>query len=232
MSEAVGTAPQSAQVDKRAVLAIIKALAKARRFVVPHSDIENELYAIIKQGMGKEIKDLDAVMKMINASIDAMIALIDTIEAGAIKHAYLIEDRVIFSLRKLSSKQLRILKEIARLYSAPGYDGCNGWVDTPRQIVEVDNIIHNMVKFWNDPCNGVVRPAEVAYRLAVDYGLNVRKIGTYPYMRIFRYTVYSIEDSVLVKKIPLQCICKEKVWTCEEWEFAEPSDVQNNEGDG
>jgi hypothetical protein len=229
MSEAVGTAPQSARVDKRAVLAIIKALAKVRRFVVPSSVIENELGAIFEHEMGK---DFDAVMEIINASIDAMIALTNAIEAGAIKHAYLVENRVIFSLRKLSSKQLRILKEIARLYSAPGYDGCNGWVDTPKQITEVDNIIHNMVKFWNDPCNGVVRPAEVAYRLAVDYGLNVKKIGTYPYMRIFRYTVYSIEDSVLVKKIPLQCICGKKVWTCKEWEFAEPSDVQNNWGDG
>jgi hypothetical protein len=217
MSEAT----QARQVDRRAILAVIKALARTKRLVVPLDVVEEELSEMIED-YGKR-KDL-------------LLGLIDAINANVADYMYLVHGRLVISPRKLSEEELQVLHEIAKLYKYKPYDGRN-------RETTVDNVIHNLVRLWHDPCFGMTNAAEAAYYLAKEYGLGIKEVMNTVRKdpRGYGTIVYSIEDSILVSETYTPCFCDEEERSndcCEEggdcgwWEFVEPNEAQASQQGG
>ena len=212
MSEAVSEAQQAAQVDKRVVLAVIKALARTRRLVVPREVVEEELR--------KTIKDEDELWELLyeldfNESIR--------------KHVYPFYDWLVISPRELSDKQLAVLSELGRLYNFEktfDYEPFEGYKDA------IINVIHALVKKWNDPCFGLVSAAEAAYDLAVFNGLDTKEVMNMRRKDGYGTTVYGIEDSILVSVSFFPCLCGEERGDCMKWEFEGSNETQSNEVGG
>ena len=218
MGEVVSETQKAGQVDKRVVLAIIKALARTKRLVVPFDVVEEELSELIEDYGKRE---------------DLLLGLIDAINAGVADHMYLVHGRLVISPRKLSEEELQVLYKIAQLYEYKPYDGRN-------RETTVDNVIHNLVRLWHDPCFGMTNAAEAAYYLAEEYGLGIKEVMNTVRKdpRGYGTIVYNIEDSILVSETYTPCFCSEEERSndcCEEggdcgwWEFVEPSETQTSQ---
>jgi hypothetical protein len=215
MNETVNETPQAKQVDKRVVLAIIKALARTRKVVVPLEVVEEEL--------AKIIEDYDERERV-------MLELMEAIDTGVVRDMYLVRGRLVISPRELSEEGVQTLQEVAKLYEFKAYDGYD-------RETEVDNVIHNLIRMWGDPCFGTTNAARAAYILALEYGLGTKEVMNMWGKDGYGTAVYSIKDSILVSETLTPCFCGEEEENndcCEEggdcgwWEFVEPSETQNN----
>ena len=167
-----------AQIDRREVIAIIRALAKVRKFVVRYGEIREELSAMIEDDEEYyKVEDM----------------LYEHISEGRIKHAYKIYDDVdgsdgdviVVAPKELSAQQLATLEELARLYEFAKYDGSD-------DRAEIDAVIHNLVKMWFSSCTRVSSPAEAIYALAREYGLRVEeddRLDSFSYRGNIYYSV-------------------------------------------
>jgi hypothetical protein len=165
---AVGAGPATEQapagVDKRVVEAIIRAITKRRSFVVWYGDIYDELRSLID--------DDDEFHKIENE-------LYEDIFNGKIKNVYRFWgtcddsecDIIVASPATLDENQLKILKELAELYSFKGYDGDR------YEREELTQTIHNLIKMWSSSCLKMSSPAETVYMLAENYGLEIEEEG-------------------------------------------------------
>ena len=150
------------QIDKRAVIAIARAITKRRSFVVWYGDIYDELRSLID--------DDDEFHEIENK-------LYEDIVDGKIKNVYRFWgtcddsecDIIAVSPIELDENQLKMLKELAELYSFKGYDGDR---DERRELTLV---LHNLVKMWASGCLKLSGPAEAVYELAKNYGLEIKE---------------------------------------------------------
>lgn len=210
MGEVVSETQKAGQVDKRVVLAIIKALMRVGKLVVPREVVEEELRQMVKNDdeFWELLYELDFSESMR-------------------KHVYPFYDWLVTSPRKLSDEQLATLNELGRLYNFEktfDYEPFEGYKDA------IINVVHTLIKMWNDPCFGLVSAAEAAYDLAVFNGLDTKKVEDTLHKDPdgIGHITYSIEDSILVSMSLSPCICGEERGDCTKWEFVEPSKVQNN----
>jgi len=205
------------QVDKRAITAVIKALARVKRLVVPLDVVEEELSKMVEDYNERE---------------QLLLGLKEAINAGAAAHVYLMHNRLVIPMWELSEEMLQFLHKIAQLYKYKHYDG---------DKTEVDNVIHNLIKMWDDPCFGMANAAEAAYYLAKEYGLGIKEVKDMRSEDGYGTVVYSIEDSILVSETFAPCPCDEEkrrndcceaggdcVWR----EFVEPSEAQASQQGG
>ena len=149
-------------VDKREIMAIIKAVAKRRSFVVWYGDIYDELRGLIE--------DDDEFHEIENK-------LYEDVVEGRIKNVYRFWgpcgdsecDIVVVSPHELSSDKLKIVEELTRLYSFKRYDGDRD------EREELTQTIHNLIKMWSSTCLKVSSPAEAVFTLAKSYGLEIEE---------------------------------------------------------
>jgi hypothetical protein len=150
------------QIDKRAVIAIIRAIEKRRSFVLWYGDIYDELRSLIE--------DDDEFHEIENR-------MYEDIAEGRIENVYRFWgtcdssecDIIIVSPIELDENQLRMLEELSRLYSFRGYDG------DEEEREELTQTIHNLIKMWASGCLKMSGPAEGAYALAKRYGLEIEE---------------------------------------------------------
>ena len=150
------------QIDKRAIIAIIRAIEKKRSFVVWYGDIYDELYEMID--------DDDEFHETENK-------LYEDIVAGRIKNVHRFWgacdasecDIVVASPVELDESQLKMLKELAELYSFKGYEGDED------EREELTLTLHNLIKMWSSGCTKMSGPAEAIFELAKNYGLEIEE---------------------------------------------------------
>jgi len=150
------------QIDKRAIVAIARAVAKKKSFVVWYGDIYDELRDIIEDG--------DEFHEVENK-------LYEDIVEGRIKNVHRVQgpcgdsdcDIVIVSPVELDKEKLKIVEELAQLYSFKGYDGDED------EREELTQTLHNLVKLWSSGCMHMSGPAEAVYVLAKNYGFEIRE---------------------------------------------------------
>jgi len=150
------------QIDKRAVIAIARAVAEKRSFVVWYGDVYNQLRGLIE--------DYDEFHEIENK-------LYEDVVEGRIKNVYRFWgtcddsdcDIVIVSPRELSEEKLKIIEELTELYRFKGYDGDED------EREELTQTLHNLVKMWTSGCMRMSGPAEAIYELAKNYGLEIEE---------------------------------------------------------
>ena len=150
------------QIDKRAVIAIARAVAEKRSFVVWYGDIYDQLRGLIE--------DYDEFHEVENK-------LYEDVVEGKIKNVYRFWgtcgdsecDIVIVSPRELSEGKLKIIKELTQLYRFKDYDGDED------EREELTQTLHNLVKMWASGCMHISGPAEAIYELAKNYGLEIEE---------------------------------------------------------
>ena len=153
---------QTLQIDKRAVIAIARALEKKRSFVVWYGDIYDQLRELIE--------DDDEFHEIENK-------LYDDIVDGKIENVYRFWgpcdssecDIIVVSPKELTEEQLKMLKELTQLYSFKRYDGDED------EREELTSTIHNLIKMWASGCLKISSPAEAIYELAKNYGLEIEE---------------------------------------------------------
>jgi hypothetical protein len=153
---------QTLQIDKRAVIAIARALEKKRSFVVWYGDIYDQLRELIE--------DDDEFHEIENK-------LYDDIVSRNIKNVYRFWgpcdssecDIIVVSPKELTEEQLKMLKELTQLYSFKRYDGDED------EREELTSTIHNLIKMWASGCLKMSSPAEAIYELAKNYGLEIEE---------------------------------------------------------
>ena len=215
---AAGAGPanqQAPNIDKRAIMAIIRAISKKESFVVWYGDIYDELRDIIE--------DDDEFHEVENALYDAIVG-------GKIRGVYRFWgpcddsecDIVIVSPVELSEEQHKILNELTQLYSFKGYDG------DEEERRELTLTLHNLIKMWASSCLKMSGPAEAIYNLAKTYGLEIEEEG-----RLDRWYVgkvfYRIEglDKRVVKDVGYCNDCinfstnNNFIEKCRSWHFEE-----------
>jgi hypothetical protein len=154
--------PTENQIDKRAIAAIVRAVKEKRSFVVWYGDIYNQLHSMVD--------DDDEFHKIENK-------LYEDIVEGRIKNVYRFQgpcgdsdcDIVIVSPVELDKEKLKIVEELAQLYSFRRYDGD----ESERE--ELSITLHNLVKMWASGCMHMSSPAEAIYILAKNYGFEIRE---------------------------------------------------------
>jgi hypothetical protein len=196
MSEAVSGAPQAAQVDKRTILAIIKAAEERDSFVLSFSDVMFALMDMVEDE-GEE-GDEEVEGKLYNL-----------LYSQGMKYIYRIHEdeedsfnKIVISPFELDDKQLYVLKEIASLLSE--YKSYHK-VGVSKAI---DKVINELMKKWSRK-RGLdgEEPAFAAFVVAKEYGLAVNIVKAEP-----TRTVYSIANAVFVEK---HGFCKK----CSGWAF-------------
>jgi hypothetical protein len=142
----------SRAVDRREVLAIIRAIERSRSFVLWYEDVVRELRNIA----GDELSDrlYEDIMERRISNVYGFPGPCSTAAC----------DVVVVAPETLSEKQLNMIAELAKLYRFKGYDGDS-------EYVEVARTIHNFVKMATSGCYCMSDPAEAAYVLAASYGL-------------------------------------------------------------
>jgi len=150
------------QIDRRAIIAIARAVAERKSFVVWYADVYDAL-----RGM---IEDDDEFHKVEDK-------LYEDIAEGRIKNVYRFGgpcddsdcDIIVVSPIELDENQLEILRELSRLYSFKRYDG------DEEERRELTLVLHNLIKMWASGCLKISGPAEAVYMLAKRYGLEVEE---------------------------------------------------------
>jgi hypothetical protein len=141
-------------------LAIARAVADKRSFVVWYGDIYYHLRGIINDD--NEFREIEEKLR-------------DDIVNGRIENVYRFWgpcddsecDVVVVSPYVLDSGKLQIVEELTTLYSFKGYDGYGDEYD------DLTNTLHNLIEMWNSDCTHMSDPAEAVYRLAKRYGLKI-----------------------------------------------------------
>jgi hypothetical protein len=196
-------------VDRRAIIALIKAVAGFDSFVIPYSAVMDELSDMIE--------DYDEYHKIEES-------LYDAIYDGKLEYVYNIYqfddftmDLIVVSPEPLSKEQLQILHEIASVYDTETDDA-------------VVMIINKLVEKWTSSCLEVSGPAKAILTLAKKYGLNVRLVTDETKREPYTgRVVYDIENAVTVVKHVFYCNnCINGDWfngtfieKCETWEIAD-----------
>jgi hypothetical protein len=152
----------NSQIDRRAIIAIARAIEKKRSFVVWYGDIYDELR--------KLVDDDDEFHNLENR-------LYEDIVERRIKNVYRFWgtcddsecDIIIVSPRELGDDELKIVKELAQLYNFKRYEG------DEEEREELTLTIHNLIKKWNSGCLKISGPAEAVYVLAKSYGLEIEE---------------------------------------------------------
>jgi hypothetical protein len=148
------------QIDKRAVIAVLRAVAERNSFAVRYSDVYGQLRWLVA---GEELYELENEMY-------------EAISEGLLRGVYKFPgpcedgscDVVVVSPKPLSEEALKVIKHVAPLYQLCPYDG-------NRDRTEVDVVIHNFVKTQVSGCLEVASPAKAVYELAKAYGLAVQE---------------------------------------------------------
>ncbi len=175
-----------ATIDKRAIIAIIRAVAKKKSFVVWYGDIYDELRSLIEDD--DEFHEVES-------------ALYDTIVDGKIRGVYRFWgvcgdsecDIVVVSPVELGEDKLKMLRELSQLYSFKGYDGDED------ERGELTATIHNLVKMWSSSCLKRSSPAEAIYNLAKAYGLEIEEEPRLDkwYTGVIYYTVEGLDKRIM-----------------------------------
>jgi len=150
------------QIDKRAIMAIARAVTEKRSFVVWYGDIYNQLRDMID--------DDDEFHEIENK-------LYEDIVEGRIKNVYRFWgtcddsecDIVVVSPVELDERQPKIIEELTKLYRFKGYDGDED------EREELTQTLHNLIKKWASGCLHMSSPAEAVYALAKHYGLEINE---------------------------------------------------------
>ena len=153
---------QTEQIDRRAIIAIARAVAERKSFVVWYGDIYNHLRELVA--------DDDEFHEIENK-------LYEDIAEGRIENVYRFGgpcgnsdcDIIIVSPRELSGDSLKVVNELVHLYRFKGYDGDKD------EREELTQTLHNLVKMWNSGCVNMSDPAEAVYTLAKRYGLEIEE---------------------------------------------------------
>ena len=153
--------PHQTQIDKRAIIAIARAVAEKRSFVVWYGDIYDALRDIIEDDEFHEVEN----------------KLYEDVVNGRIKNVYRFWgtcddsecDVVVVAPFELGEKQLKIIEELAQLYSFKGYDG------DEKEREELTQTLHNLIRMWSSGCLKMSGPAEAIYELAKNYGLEIEE---------------------------------------------------------
>jgi hypothetical protein len=153
---------QQTQIDRRAIIAIARAVKEKRSFVVWYGDIYDALRDMIE--------DDDEFHEVENR-------LYEDIVDGKIKGVYRFWgtcdssecDIVVISPIGLNEGQLKILEELAQLYSFKGYDGDED------EREELTQTLHNLIKKWASGCLKMSSPAEAVFTLAKNYGMEIEE---------------------------------------------------------
>jgi hypothetical protein len=138
------------QIDKRIVIAIIRAVAERESFVVQYRDVYEQLDRLVE--------DDDEFYKLENEMYEA-------VSEGLLRGVYKFPgpcgdsdcDVVVVSPEPLSQEVLNVIEHIASLYQFKLYDGVKE---------EVDKVIHNFVKMQISSCLEAASPAKAVYELA------------------------------------------------------------------
>jgi len=179
MSEAI----QARQVDKRAILAIIKAAEERDSFVLSFDDVVFALVDMVEDEEEEGVGEVEG-------------KLYDLLYKG-MKYIYLIHEdeedsfnKIVISPFELDDKQLCVLKEIASLLSE---------YKSYRKLSinkAIDKVINELMRKWSRE-RGLdgKEPAFAALVVAKEYGLAVNIVKAEP-----TRTLYSIENTVFVEK--------------------------------
>ena len=151
-----------AEIDKREIMAIARAVVEKRSYVVKYIDIYNALRDIVE--------DDDEFHELENK-------LYDDIVEGRIENVYRFGgkcddsdcDVVIVTPGELSEKQLKIIEELIELYTFRLYDGDED------ERSELTRTLHNLIKMWFSDCRYASSPAEAVYELAKKYTLEIEE---------------------------------------------------------
>jgi hypothetical protein len=185
-------AQQAQQIDKRAILAVIKAVARKNSFVIKYGDIEDAL--------SEMIVDENEYDKVRYGFYDLLY------EQKKLKYIYYIYeneresyfDRIVVSPIELSESQLKTLSEVVELldygFSRDEYEN--------RNIDEViTKVINGLVRKWSMGCTEDSTPALAVYKIAREYGLDVQVVDEQPATVGSGGSItYSIEGIVKVTK--------------------------------
>ena len=150
------------QIDRRAVIAIARAVEMRRSYVLWYGDIYDELRSLIE--------DDEEFHRVENR-------LYEDIVDGRIRNVYRFWgtcddsecDVIVVSPIELDENQLKMLKELAELYSFKRYDGDRD------EREELTLVLHNLIKMWASGCLKISGPAEAVYTLAKRYGLEIEE---------------------------------------------------------
>jgi len=153
---------QTSQIDKRAVIAIARALAKRKSFAVWYGDIYDELRNIIEDDDEFHEVENKLYEDIVDGKIRNMYRFWGTCDASEC-------DIIIVTPVGLDESQLKIVKELTGLYRFKGYDG------DEEEREELTLTIHNLIKAWSSGCLKMSSPAEAIYVLAKDYGLEIEE---------------------------------------------------------
>ena len=201
------------QIDRRAIIAIIKAVAESDSFIIP--------YGAIMDVLDEMIEDADEYSKVENELYDALYE-------GRLKYIYDIysfddssADLIVVSPEELSKEQLQILHEIASVYA---------YGDPPYHKLydAVVTVINNLIEKWTSDCLEVRKPATAIFVLAKEYGLNIKVVKDETKREPYTgKIVYDIDGIVTVTKRVFYCNnCINGDWfngtfieKCETWEI-------------
>jgi hypothetical protein len=177
------------QIDKRAVIAIARAVEKRRSYVLWYGDIYDELRSLIE--------DDEEFHRVENR-------LYEDIVDGRIRNVYRFWgtcddsecDIIVVSPIVLNENQLKMLRELSRLYSFKRYDG-------NEEREELTLVLHNLIKMWSSSCLKISGPAEAVYELAKNYGLEIKEEEYLDrwYAGNIYYTVEGLDDNRIVKTL-------------------------------
>jgi len=175
------------QIDKRAIIAIIKAIAESDSFIMP--------YGTIMDVLDEMIEDVDEYSKVENELYDAL-------NEGRLKYVYDIyqfddssSDLIVVSPKELNKEQLQILHEIASVYA---------YNDKTYDAVVM--VINNLIEQWASDCLEVKHPASAIFVLAKEYGLDIKIIKDETKREPYTgRVVYDINGIVTVTKRVFYC---------------------------
>jgi hypothetical protein len=206
------------QIDKRAVIAIARAIEKKRSFVVWYGDVFNELRDLIEDDDEfHEVEDklYDAIVERRIKNVYRFWGTCDDSEC----------DIVIVSPVELNEGQLKTLRELSLLYSFKGYDGDED------EREELTLTIHNLIKMWASGCLKMSSPAEAIYNLAEAYGLGIEEEEHLDrwYAGDIYYTIEGL-DKRIVKSVGYCNDCinfstnNNFIEKCKSWHFEDDED--------
>jgi len=150
------------QIDKRAIVAIARAVEKKRSFVVWYGDIYDALRNLIIED--DEFHEIENKLyeDVVNGRIKNVYRFWGTCDSSEC-------DIVIVTPGELSEKQLKIVEELIELYTFRLYDGDED------ERSELTRTLHNLIKMWFSDCRYASSPAEAVYVLAEKYMLDIEE---------------------------------------------------------
>ena len=169
---------QTQKIDKRAILAVIRAVARKDSFVFRSAHVEEELarmvededeFARLRDELLYHLEGLKYVYRVYEDDRDSSL------------------DRIVVSPVELDDKQLYALTEIANL--SPYHDDI------------INKVINGLIWRWSVTCLEDSTPALAVYRIAKAHGLDVQVVEEHPASLGSGGSVtYSIEGVVKVMK--------------------------------